>query len=121
MKKGYSIFICTLVVLVWSCAHKISPAATAGNTSTTTPMAGSTAPAGNTESATPDVAKTSSAAMLGQTTYTAKCGRCHELKVTTDYTTDRWVGIMQSMAPKAQLNDAEKENVLAYVQANAKK
>lgn len=57
----------------------------------------------------------------GQATYTTKCGRCHGLKTTTDYTAERWVGIMQSMAPKARLDETEKANVLAYVQANAKK
>lgn len=99
MKKGSSILIFALALMVWSCSHKMSPAATtAGNANTT-----------------PD------AAALGQTTYNAKCGRCHELKTTTDYTADRWVGIMDAMAPKAQLTDAEKGNVLTYVKANAKK
>jgi mono/diheme cytochrome c family protein len=59
--------------------------------------------------------------MLGQSTYNAKCGKCHGLKVTTDFTADRWVSIMQVMASKAHLDDTEKENVLAYVKANAKK
>jgi hypothetical protein len=58
---------------------------------------------------------------MGQSTYNAKCGKCHGLKVTTDYTADRWISIMQVMAPKAHLDDTEKENVLAYVKANAKK
>jgi mono/diheme cytochrome c family protein len=64
---------------------------------------------------------TSSPEMLGQATYNTKCGRCHGLKVTADYTADRWISIMQVMATKAQLAEAEKENVLAYVKANAKK
>jgi hypothetical protein len=64
---------------------------------------------------------TSSPEMLGQSTFNAKCGRCHGLKVTTDYTADRWISIMQVMATKAQLAYAEKENVLAYVKANAKR
>jgi len=59
--------------------------------------------------------------MLGQATYNAKCGKCHGLKVTTDYTAERWISVMQVMAPKARLDDTEKENVLAYVKANAKK
>ena len=57
----------------------------------------------------------------GQQTYSAKCGRCHGLKVTTDFTELRWVQVMQVMAPRANLTETEKENVLAYVRANAKK
>ena len=48
--------------------------------------------------------------MLGQSTFNVKCGKCHGLKVTTDYTADRWVSIMQVMATKAQLTETEKEN-----------
>lgn len=57
----------------------------------------------------------------GQKTFNAKCGRCHGLKVTTDYTDVRWVQIMQVMATKANLTATEKDNVLAYVRANCKK
>ena len=64
---------------------------------------------------------TKSPEMLGQSTFNVKCGKCHGLKVTTDYTADRWVSIMQVMATKAQLTETEKENVLAYVKANAKR
>ena len=59
--------------------------------------------------------------MLGQSTFNAKCGKCHGLKIASDYTVDRWISVMQIMAPKAHLDDTEKENVLAYVKANAKK
>jgi hypothetical protein len=59
--------------------------------------------------------------MLGQATYNAKCGKCHGLKIASDYTVDRWISVMQIMAPKAKLDETEKENVLAYVKANAKR
>ncbi len=68
-----------------------------------------------------DRSGTKSPEMLGQSTYNAKCGKCHGLKVTTDYTADRWISIMQVMATKAQLTETEKENVLAYVKTNAKR
>jgi hypothetical protein len=68
-----------------------------------------------------DRSGTKSPEMLGQSTFNAKCGKCHGLKVTTDYTADRWISIMQVMATKAQLTEAEKENVLAYVKVNAKR
>jgi len=60
------------------------------------------------------------AAIAGQATFNAKCGRCHGYKIPSDYTVDRWISIMQVMAMKANLTDIEKENVLAYVKANAK-
>jgi mono/diheme cytochrome c family protein len=144
MKKIFSII--TLTILVWGCAKKITPTASsngsASGSSTTTAApatlpvppaaktdattAGTTSnPAANTAAKTgaipADPAKANAPEVMGQTTYNAKCGRCHGLKVTTDYTADRWISIMQVMAPKAQLTDAEKENVLTYVKTNAKK
>ncbi len=68
-----------------------------------------------------DRSGTTSPEMLGQATFNVKCGKCHGLKVTSDYTADRWISIMQVMATKAQLTETEKENVLAYVKANAKR
>jgi mono/diheme cytochrome c family protein len=142
MKRTFTVIAFT--VLVWGCAHKSTPTtsapgtssnngavvnapATSGKTETvvanTTPAApvGSvpTTPTGTRTPAEGSATKTPE--MLGQSTYNAKCGKCHGLKVTTDFTADRWVGIMQVMAPKAHLDDTEKENVLAYVKANAKK
>ena len=138
MKRTFTVI--ALSVLVWSCAKKSSPSAAAGGTSsnngsvvnapapakaepaaaTTTPVA--TVPSTPEGTRSPaDASTTKSPEMLGQSTYNAKCGKCHGLKVTTDFTADRWVSIMQVMAPKAHLDDTEKENVLAYVKANAKK
>ena len=133
MKKTLSII--ALSVLVWGCSHKMSPASagagtgtsgsgtTAATPVTTTSSAPVAAPSDDkTGSKTPAdaTAKTASPEMLGQSTFNEKCGRCHGLKVTTDYTADRWVSIMQVMATKARLDDTEKSNVLAYVKANAK-
>ena len=56
----------------------------------------------------------------GEKTYNASCGRCHDLKAPAAYTTERWVGIMNWMAPKAKLDSMQKVQVLAYVQHNAK-
>jgi mono/diheme cytochrome c family protein len=58
---------------------------------------------------------------VGKTVYETKCGRCHGLKNTADYTVERWPGIMRSMAPKAKLNEIETKQVTAYVMTNAKK
>jgi cytochrome c553 len=114
MKKTFTVI--ALTILVWGCAKKVTTAAsTSGGSSNTAVVNTST----DAVSAAPVIAKSSE--MLGQQTYIAKCGRCHGLKVTTDYTADRWVGIMESMAPKAHLDATEKENVLVYVKTNAKK
>ena len=61
--------------------------------------------------------------IAGQSTYNAKCNRCHQYKVTTDYTADRWASIIAVMAnaTHANLTDIERFNVLAYVRANSKK
>lgn len=57
----------------------------------------------------------------GQNTYNVKCNKCHQLRVTTEYTDLRWVQVMAVMAPKAGLTETERANVLAYVRANCKK
>ena len=53
--------------------------------------------------------------------YNARCGKCHDLPATTDFTAEEWKPIMDRMAPKAKLTDDEKNWVLAYVSSNAKK
>jgi len=141
MKKTFTVI--ALTVLVWSCAKKSTPTASTGGTSSNTgsvvnapaantgtvattananPAAGAVVPSTPEGTRSPaDANVTKSPEMLGQSTFNTKCGRCHGLKVTTDYTVDRWISVMQVMAQKANLSDTEKENVLAYVKANAKK
>jgi mono/diheme cytochrome c family protein len=139
MKKFLTIIV--LTVLVWGCARKVTPVAsgtgmssnsgTVGNAPATaahpetapivntTPLG--TTPATPAGTRSPEGTATKTPEMLGQSTYNAKCGKCHGLKIASDYTVDRWISVMQVMAPKAKLDDTEKENVLAYVKANAKK
>ena len=133
MKKLLSAIV--LGILVWGCAKKITPAnsATGSNAPATTQMpvdyntgAGTQPPVENSATFGTKVAPKEKSAeettiLTGQNIYNAKCGRCHALKVTTDFTAERWAGILAVMAPKANLTDAEKENVYAYVKANAKK
>jgi hypothetical protein len=57
----------------------------------------------------------------GHTVHDAKCGKCHVLKDRAAFTTTQWEGIMQVMAPKAKLTEAETKQVTAYVKAGAKK
>jgi hypothetical protein len=144
MKKTF--IILSAAVMVWGCSKKMAPASSNtpssntgsvstinnNNTGTTTPVGKETTspatptPMNATEATgarptsaplSPEIAQQ----MAGQNTYNMKCGRCHGLKVVTDYGDVRWVEIMAVMATKANLNETEKANVLAYVRANAKK
>ncbi|KUJ57462.1 c-type cytochrome [Chryseobacterium aquaticum] len=51
----------------------------------------------------------------GKTIYENACKRCHDLPEPTRYTSVQWVGIMNSMAPKAKLNDEQHQWVYDYV------
>jgi cytochrome c5 len=57
----------------------------------------------------------------GQTLYTSRCGRCHGLKKTENYTAQQWDNILKTMIPKAKLNDDEAKQVISYVMEHAKK
>lgn len=136
--------ILALVILVWGCAKKMTPAKSETPVTNTGSVIGQTKPVetdpgkattsttsqapmqstgvtGTKVAPTGTTTPETSAAIAGQATYNAKCGKCHGLKVTTDYTAERWASILAVMAPKANLSDTEKENVYAYVKANAKK
>ena len=98
-------FVLLAGVVLWGCAKKATP---------TTTTEAKTAEAPKTETvSTPSLSE-------GKITYESKCGRCHGLPETDKYTKDKWVGLVNWMAPKAKLSEIEKANVLAYVQANAK-
>lgn len=57
----------------------------------------------------------------GKTIYENACKRCHDLPEPTQYTSVQWVGIMNSMAPKAKLNDEQHQWVYDYVVSVNKK
>ncbi len=98
-------FISILSIAIWSCSKKVTPAASVNTTATSTVA----------------VSKPVNEELVaGESTYKAKCGKCHDLPDASHYTSDRWVGLVNWMAPKARLSEDEKKNVLAYVQANSK-
>lgn len=111
MKKLF--FALVVLMAVWSCSKKATPSKSESGTTTSTA----------TTSTTTETKTVASAELLaaGKTTYEAKCGRCHALHAPDEYTAEKWVPYVDAMAPKARLTDSEKANVLAYVQANAKK
>lgn len=141
MKKILSGF--ALVILVWGCAKKIAPS----NSGTASSGGNQTMPAetnignraegvnagtvqapiensgtfGTKDASAKTPTAEEAAAVTGQGIFNAKCGTCHGLKPTTDFTADRWASILAVMAPRAKLSFEEKESVYAYVKLNAKK
>ncbi|MBL0182246.1 MAG: cytochrome c [Chitinophagaceae bacterium] len=132
-------------IFIWGCAKKMTPAQTetsppAANTgsvinntakpaetNTGTGSAGANTPTGSTgtegvKTAPPrERSAAETAAIAGQATFNAKCGRCHGLKPAGDYTATRWANILAVMAPRANLTEEERNNVYEYVKANSKK
>lgn len=51
----------------------------------------------------------------GKTIYENSCARCHDLPEPTAHNSVEWVGIMNSMAPKAKLNEEQHQMVYDYV------
>lgn len=56
----------------------------------------------------------------GQTIFENSCGKCHDLPNPSDHSAQDWVGIMNSMAPKARLTDAQHEMVYDYIVTSIK-
>jgi cytochrome c5 len=57
----------------------------------------------------------------GKTLFESRCNRCHDLKEPKEYTSERWTPILQSMIPKARLNEEQAKELTSYVTANSKK
>lgn len=109
MKKFF--FAAIAITTIWGCARKVTP-----------PQTATEQPAVTTETKSVDTKTTASTEMIaaGKVTYEAKCGRCHALHATDEFTAERWVPLVNAMSLKAKLTDTEKSNVLAYVQSGAK-
>lgn len=132
-------------IFIWGCAKKMTPAQTetppasntgavinnpskpAETTTGTGSAGGGNTPTGSTgiegtKTAAPkERSAAETAAIAGQSTFNAKCGKCHGLKPAGDYTATRWANILAVMAPKANLSEEERNNVYEYLKANAKK
>ena len=52
---------------------------------------------------------------LGKTVFENSCARCHDLPDPSAHSAQDWVGIMNSMAPKAKLNDEQHQLVYDYI------
>ncbi|WP_262149897.1 cytochrome C [Chryseobacterium foetidum] len=51
----------------------------------------------------------------GKTIFENSCKKCHGLPKPDDFTSVEWVGIMNSMAPKARLTDEQHQWVYDYI------
>ena len=56
----------------------------------------------------------------GQTIFENSCSKCHDLPNPADHSAQDWVGIMNRMAPKAKLTDAQHEMVYDYIVTSKK-
>jgi mono/diheme cytochrome c family protein len=107
MKKvSYNAILAFIAIsIVVSCAKKSTPSST---TPTESSVVSKTVVNEN------DIA-------AGHQIFDQNCGKCHRIFTPQEFKEKRWVRIIDEMAPKARLNDNEKQKVLAYVVANAKK
>lgn len=92
MKSLFAAATFTLVLLA-SCAPKATPVAEAPKS----------------------VTSTAEQIAQGKTIFETACKRCHDLPEPTKFTSVEWVGIMNSMAPKAKLTDEQHQWVYDYV------
>ncbi len=51
----------------------------------------------------------------GKELYDTRCAKCHDLPKPADFNDEKWVGIMNAMAPKAKLSKEQSETVYNYV------
>lgn len=54
----------------------------------------------------------------GKVIFENSCGKCHDLPNPKSHTDAQWTGIVNAMAPKAKLSDAQGTMVYDYVTAN---
>ena len=65
-------------------------------------------------------ARTAAELAKGKTVYDNSCGKCHDLPAPTDHSAQEWVGIMNAMAPKANLTDTQHQLVYDYIVSEIK-
>lgn len=66
-------------------------------------------------SSTPEVKVSEATLAEGKMLYENNCGKCHKLFEPSAYNKERWVKILNWMAPKAKITEEQKAKVFAYV------
>ncbi|HQV00498.1 MAG: hypothetical protein JNK61_09810 [Bacteroidia bacterium] len=105
--KNTLLVLSTLGCIIWSCSPKTAP------TSSQTKPATEQAP-DNSIPVSVDMAS-------AEKTYRSVCSGCHELYPTTNYTAAEWGGIVNRMQKKANFSNSDKNLIMAFLSANAKK
>lgn len=59
--------------------------------------------------------------LAGKQIFAGRCGRCHSLPETNQFTVVKWDDILPDMFPRARLNNEEALHVRTWLLANAKK
>ena len=113
MKKFYVLVVCCTVIYSCSPKTKATATETPKQVSQTTTSMESVAPVTET-AAVVDMA-------TAEKSYRTVCSGCHELYPPTAYTANQWPGLVKKMQKKAGFSDAEKTQILAYLNANARK
>ena len=107
MKKTIFFFIASAIFII-ACKKKAVPVITERKTEPSKPVII------NTSAVVPDTA-------IGKMVFTNRCGKCHGLPATDQFTSSKWDAILYSMIPKARLTEEQGVHVIAYVKANAAK
>ncbi len=125
MKKLFLLSFSSMII--FGCAKKNIPAAKTATSNPKTNVVSMPAIENSTpqqpasETATDEMKKVNKLMIEnGQKVFESKCGKCHDLKAPGNYTQERWVKLVDWMAPNAQLTPEEKKQCLAYLQYNAK-
>ena len=115
MKFKKIIIVSAVVLAACTSTKKSADTAKANEATAPAPAATALSPAlaKAAETRYPGVAHTE--IMEGEKLYTGKCGKCHGLPAVTDRTEEKWPKTMDWMAPKAHLDDVQKDKVLKYV------
>jgi len=56
----------------------------------------------------------------GRELYIDRCGKCHDLYQTSEYTKEKWAKIMNKMQKPAKITDEQKELIIKYINTNTK-
>ena len=54
----------------------------------------------------------------GKGLYENNCAKCHQLYAPTEYTAEKWTGILKWMQPKAKITDEQRTSIYNYLVMN---
>lgn len=101
--KNYILIAATLLFLVSSC------------TTTNKPTGEENKIVGTSPKFTGKKKLTAGAIAEGKTVFENSCAKCHDLPTPSKYSDEKWIGLINAMAPKAKLNKKQTELVYDYV------